>query len=70
MFGLPILGKTFGILTNMNTAILLGGTKKSTVAERTISKKEVCFLCKPKNNDESNTTYKKPVVQRKLQKSV
>jgi hypothetical protein len=51
MYGLYTLGKTFGTLTNMNTAILLGGKKIQEVVKNTKQvKKEVCFLCQPKVN--------------------
>jgi hypothetical protein len=50
MYGSCTLGKTFGTLTNMNTAILLGGKKIQEVVKPKLAKKEVCFLCQPKVN--------------------
>jgi hypothetical protein len=70
MYGLFTLGKTFGTLTNMSTAILLGGKKTDQVVKQKTRKKEVCFLCKPKNNDKTILSHQKPLVQRKLQESV
>jgi hypothetical protein len=54
----------------MSTAILLGGKKTDQVVKQKTRKKEVCFLCKPKNNDKTILSHQKPLVQRKLQESV